>query len=400
MKFKADVVVKNSNNVLHNEAINIKTDLAAAKELQIKDAILYPPFINGHEHLVGNWYPRSGVNRPYKNADIWVEDMKSAPSYKERNKVWINDGKFDLMKGNAKLLTALGIYKNIFCGCNVVQDHASRQKDEYYESFPIKVLKKYRQCHSISMGNWWGDKEPLVEWQETKGKMPFILHLAEGTDERSSRCFPKLKEIGLLQPNTLIIHGIALTKKDIEECAEVGTSICWCPGSNLFLIGETLNVPYALKSGVNVILGTDSTQSGSLNLFKEMQKGYSVFPEIKAKDLYKMITENSRKALFLSKKYGTLSEQSEELLILKRYTDNPFQNLLKVTNDDIRLFIHKGKPIYGEEEFFPYFNLKEADYYFFEKDKTRKFVIGHPEKVLDKINHYLGYKKDFPFLPI
>ena len=35
------------------------------------------PIINSHDHLIGNWYPRSGTNAPYINSHIWVEDNKT-----------------------------------------------------------------------------------------------------------------------------------------------------------------------------------------------------------------------------------------------------------------------------------------------------------------------------------
>ena len=387
------------DNIRQNCSIEIISDQIKSNHSTIDstDCIAYPPFINSHDHLIGNWYPRNGENRPYPNTDIWVHEMKFAPTYLERNKVWVNDGSFSLMEGTAPLLVSLGIYKNICSGCGLVQDHASLQKKEYYEQFPIRVLKEYRQCHSISIGNWWGDKSPEEEMAETKGKMPFILHLAEGTDERAYKDFTELKKRNLLKANTLMIHGIALTKKEIEECAEIGASVCWCPESNEFLIGRSIDVPFCLEKGMKVVLGTDSTQSGSLNLIAEIKKGHEMFPHIPMKEIYKMISTTPQKTLFLDGHYGRSKEQTQDILLIKKKSEDPFNNLLEIDFHDIEFFLYHGKPIYGDTKFLSYFEYDPQDYYFFNEGKC--FVIGHPENTLTEIDNYLHYHKDFPFLP-
>jgi len=401
MKIKVNTCVYNANHVSSNVNIKIESPILNHKNSlwNTTDIIAYPPFINGHDHLIGNWFPKSGNNRHYPNSDIWVEDMKHAPSYLERDKVWINDDNFNLLKGNAYLLTNLGVYKNIFSGCNVVQDHISKQKDEYYDSFPINVIRNYTQCHSISMGNWWGDKSAVEEWKESKGEMPFILHLAEGIDEKSKNDFSTLKKLGLLQPNTLIVHGIALTKEEIKECAKAGSSICWCPESNLFLIGKSIDVETCLEYGVNLILGTDSTQSGSENLLAEIKVAKNMFPQIPMKEIFKMFTTNACKALFLPDSCGKLEDITSDILLINKKDEDAFENLLHLDILDIELQLYQGIPIYGNPKYLVDFDIEPADYYFFETGKKKKFVIGHPEKICNTINNILGYHKYFPYLP-
>ncbi len=52
------------------------------------NAIAYIPLINSHDHLISNWVPRAGNNRPYKNSHIWVEDMKESFAFQERDIFW------------------------------------------------------------------------------------------------------------------------------------------------------------------------------------------------------------------------------------------------------------------------------------------------------------------------
>jgi hypothetical protein len=325
--------------------------------------------------------------------------MRFTPPFLERNRVWINDGKFDLTQGNAPLIIKLGVYKNLFSGCVVVQDHITNQKPVYYEDNPILVLKKYTQCHSLSMGNWWGGEDAVTEWKKAEMKKPFVVHLGEGTDEDARMCFPKLISMGLLQPNTIMVHGIALNRNQLKQVAESGATICWCPESNFFLIGQTLDIFSCLELGVNVVIGTDSTMSGGINLLSEIKYLKNKIPDFPMKEVFRMITTNASKALFLDESYGRLCESNTNLLLLEKNHDDAFENILYSETENISLFIHQGMPIYGDQRFMKDFNLNEDDYYLFEINQKKKFVLGHPERITNRIDEILGYHKDFPFLP-
>jgi hypothetical protein len=374
--------------------------LKKGSELNFRNSYAYAPLINSHDHLVGNWFPKAGDNSPYQNSDIWVEDMRKSNSFLERCKIWPADSRFNLTEGTAYILTTLGVYKSIFSGCNAIQDHIKNQKDEYYDSFPINVIKDYKQAHTLTMGNWWGGKTPKEEWLESEMRMPFVLHLGEGVDENARSGFPTLVEMDLLQPNTLIIHGIALNKQQLQHIADVGANVCWCPNSNMFLIEKTLDVETALESNVNVVIGTDSTLSGSINLFDELKSARNLYPKLDAKEIYKMISINAAKALYLDSSYGNLiSDRIDNLLILANNDDNPFENVIKSESEDVEFLMHQGKPIYGNVEHFEKFDLNDTDYYFFKLGKTEKFVAGHPEELTKKIDEILGFHKKLPYIP-
>jgi len=224
------------------------------------------------------------------------------------------------------------------------------------------------------------------------------LHLAEGTNQVAKQDFAKLEAEDLLQPNTLIIHGISLTEAEIEKCATAGASICICPGSNMFLIGKTIDVKACQKYGVNLVLGTDSTMSGNLNLLHEIKYTAQIFPELAPQDIYKMCTENAAKALFLPPSFGKLTTNTPHLLVTRKLHTDPFVNLTKIEQNDIRLLIHNGIPILGDAELLNAFQIQEADYFFFPVGNQKKFVYGHPEKTTGKIDETLGYHKKFPYL--
>lgn len=402
------MIIRPSISVLSSDRVEIKLDLdlhlkvpGVGPELCVSEkTIAYSPMINSHDHLIGNWYPRAGDKRPYHNSHIWVEDMKESFSFHERNQFWMNDGRFRLVEPASLLLAQLGAYKNLFSGCMVVQDHAPVQEDLYYQSMPIQVISAFRQCHSITLENWWGGESAEEEMRLTENKIPYIIHLGEGTDAITKAEFSELVNRGLLRPNTLMIHGIAFTEKDLEQVAAAGASVCWCPTSNYYLIGETLKVEKALELGVNVCLGTDSTMSGGINMIDEFITAHKHFPDIPLKTLFKMATQNARRALMLPEHYGFLDpSQTRNLLLMDKLDSDPFENLLASDPANIGLLVLDGIPLYGDSSWLEFISLETKGYSTFRTGNKEKFVIGDPQDLNDQIDSVLGYHKDFPYLP-
>ena len=395
------VSVISPDRVERNVALRLRASGSEHSEpLVVPGAIAYVPLINSHDHLVGNWVPRAGDKRPYPNSHIWVEDMKESFSFHERNNFWANDGSFKLCEGGALHMALLGSYKNLFSGCGTVQDHAPVQDSCYYNSFPVNVISAFRQCHSITLGNWWGGKTASEEMHLSHGKLPFVIHLAEGVDDLTAREFSKLEKQGLLKDNTLMIHGIALSEAELERIAATGASVCWCPSSNYYLIGETLKIDLALKHGVNVVIGTDSTMSGGVNLIAEFDVIHQKHPGLPLNLLYRMVTENAVRALKLPARYGNLDpEHCENLLLVDGVDQDPFENLLIMEAASIQLMVVDGIARFGDLEWMERLKLEEDKYTTFRTGNKEKFVLGDPMELNDEVDAALGYHKDFPYLP-
>ena len=397
MKIIAGLGVIDPGDTRENLSLNLPGN---GPDLNIPHSTAYVPLINAHDHLVGNWVPRAGDNRPYPNSHIWVEDMKSSFAFQERNKYWFNDGSFNLLEPTAHTVAKLGAYKNLFSGVGIVHDHAPLQQNAYYDAMPIIVPRRFRQCHSITLGNWWGGGSPEEEMRLSEGKMPYIIHLGEGTDEVSHGEFTELEKRGLLKPNTMMIHGIAFSKEEITRIARVGATVCWCPGSNYYLIGKTFDIDSAISAGANVVIGTDSTMSGEINLIREFEIIREHFPQITARHMYQMVTQNAAKALYLDPSYASLNPQkTDNLLLLDRLESDPFENLLAMEMPGIKLLIVNGIARYGDSEYLDFLDCADDEYTIFRTGNREKFVLGDPLEINDQIDAALGYHKDFPFLP-
>lgn len=108
--------------------------------------------------------------------------------------------------------------------------------------------------------------------------VPLHIHLAETVTETEQclaatglRPLQYVHELGLLTPKTTIAHGVDLTEAEIDLLAETGTVVAHNPESNMKLASGIANVPYMLRRGVPVSLGTDGAASNNaLNMFTEM----------------------------------------------------------------------------------------------------------------------------------
>jgi len=104
-------------------------------------------------------------------------------------------------------------------------------------------------------------------------------HAAETAQENDAcqkkhglRVIPYLDQLGLLGPDTLLAHGVALDTTDRKLLAQTGTAVAHCPKSNMKLGSGIAPIAALQADGVTVGLGTDGAASNNaLNLFSEMQ---------------------------------------------------------------------------------------------------------------------------------
>lgn len=102
-------------------------------------------------------------------------------------------------------------------------------------------------------------------------------HLCEHRDEVSFclqqyRLRPAefLDRCGMLGPNVLTAHNVALSESDIKLLAERKVNIVHCPFANLINHGVP-KTPRLLEAGCSVGLGSDGAAYNSVDLFEEMR---------------------------------------------------------------------------------------------------------------------------------
>ena len=139
-----------------------------------------------------------------------------------------------------------------------------------------------------------------------------------------------LDRIGILDENTLMVHGIWLDDDDIDIISKRRSTVSHNPQSNMKLASGIAPVPSLLTAGVTVGLGTDGCASNNdLDLFREMDTAAKLHkvnlmdPTVMdAKTVLKMATIDGAKAIGLEKYVGSL-EPGKQADVIIIDTDKP-----------------------------------------------------------------------------
>lgn len=300
--------------------------------LDVNGGLFLPGLVNAHDHLAMNNFGKIKYRDSYPNAHEWSLDIEARfdtdPAITLPRAVPIADRLF------------IGGIKNLLAGVTTVCHHDPWHRSLDQRDFPVRVVKRFGYCHSIQRG---GDIQR--SFRNTPHGTPWIIHLAEGTDDASTRELDTLNELGCLNSNTVIVHGVGLTGGQRCKMIERGASLIWCPSSNLFLLGETAQVREMAQAG-RVALGTDSRLTGERDIWFELRAARET-GQLPAHDLFRLVTRDAARILRLD--VGEIAiGASADLLILLAPRGEPFDDLLNFNRADAQLVLMGGKPRYGD----------------------------------------------------
>ncbi len=299
---------------------------------------LYPALVNAHDHFELNLFPRLG-RPPYASSLDWALDIHSQDAAVIKA----------LQKVPLEVCLWWSAVKNLISGVSVAVHHNSYHALFDKKHFPIRIVKRITWAHSLYM-----DKK--VSRKLFKNGYPFVFHAAEGFDEKTFSEIDQLDAMGILNANTVLVHGVALSETQIEKLALRRVSLVWCPSSNLFLFKRT--APMAkLKSRLKVALGTDSTASGSPTLWEEMHAAHRT-GLASPKEIFQMASSNAVDIFKLSDYSGLIKlDTAADLLILPIRHANWWENLVASSSCDMKLLLHEGSPRVVDSEICPQIGL-------------------------------------------
>jgi len=131
-----------------------------------------------------------------------------------------------------------------------------------------------------------------------------------------------LDRLGLLDPHTLCVHVVKVSKEEVDLLKHSGAGVCLCPRSNLFIGNGLPPVNRLLEAQISCALGTDSLASNTdLNLFEEMRvlmERCSISPDV----VLAMATLHGSRNLGLGSTYGSLEKGKKWLAIRVAATDS------------------------------------------------------------------------------
>ena len=226
---------------------------SAAPELDLEGYVALPGRINAHDHLEFALFPRLGEGR-WPNAKAWAE----AVYHPEQPPVC------DHLRVPKPDRLLWGGLRNLLGGVTTVCHHNAFDPQVFDQSFPVRVLRRFGWAHSPAF-----EPDLASRRRATPLGAPFILHLGEGTDDSSRLEILELDAAGLLDAQTVAVHGVAFDREGLELLSRRAGSLVWCPSSNLFSLGETLDFG-SLPDGLPVALGTDSPLTAAGDFFDEL----------------------------------------------------------------------------------------------------------------------------------
>ena len=191
---------------------------------------LLPGLVNAHDHLQFNNFSRTKFQDRYRNVAGWVADVSarrtSDPGLATANSTAVE----------RRVLT--GVVKNLLSGVTTVVHHDPWHAALTQSDLPVHVLREFGWSHSLGVS---GESRVQREFRETPPHQPWIVHAAEGIDAGAADEFERLEALGCIADNSVLVHGLGLTRAQRARLIDARGTVIWCPSSNLFLFGRTLD---------------------------------------------------------------------------------------------------------------------------------------------------------------
>ncbi len=302
--------------------------------IELRDYMVFPGLINAHDHLELNHYPRIKFRDRYDNAHAWGEDVSARLAdspFKELQAYPLRD----------RCLT--GGLKNILSGVTTVAHHNPLHRPLKSRQFQVQVTHNYGWAHSLHFA----DTATIQAEYARSAPHPFMIHLAEGTDEIARTEMQQLADLGCLSARTVLIHGVGLTAEDAQFAIQKGASLVWCPSTNQYLLGQTADVRPWLESG-RLMLGSDSRLTADGDLLDELRAAH-VTGQLSPAELFQTVTSAPAQLLNLLDRGHLQVGHQADLLILSKQA-NPYLALINTRRADISLVMRQGQIMVGDSD--------------------------------------------------
>ena len=309
--------------------------------IDLDGAVVLPGMINAHDHLELNSFGRLKWRDRYANVREWIADFQprfaSDPALATATRDTLDDR------------LRVGVLKNVLCGVTTVCHHNPLHQS-IRRGLPLRVVHKYRFSHSLGID---GDRLAKVHHQ-TPSNYPWIVHAAEGVDGDAAAEIDRLDKLGCLTPNTVLVHGVALSASLAARAIERGASLVWCPTSNHYLFGATADVRPFDDAG-KLALGSDSRLSGEGDLLDEIRAAHAT-RQLSPRSLVRAVTDGAARILRLDGRGQLARGATADLCVIRRLASDPATTVVMARRADVRLTMVAGHPLVSDAQLAPVFD--------------------------------------------
>lgn len=316
--------------------------------IDLRDHLVFPGLINAHEHLHVNAVPPLPSVAPFPNSYAWM-------------------AAFDDHFQHPDVAAALGVpksirlrhgaLKNLLAGVTCVVHHDPWHPALDDPGFPVALSRDHGWAYALG----WPDFGPPVRgsFEATPPERPWMIHLAEGTDDVAASELTHLDQLKCLGPNTVLVHGVGMSPGDISRVIDAGAAVVWCPSSNLTLLGCTLD-PHGLQAVGRLTLGSDSRLSGSRDLLDEL-KVAGAESHFDAATLLSLVTIAAADILRLPMHGRLMAGTPADLVIVTNRGGQPAESLAGLGRSELRAVVRDGAPRIADPDFADWFAAAGID---------------------------------------
>jgi cytosine/adenosine deaminase-related metal-dependent hydrolase len=326
---------------------------AGASVVACADGVISPGLVNPHEHMTfqNNGPVPHGTQR-YENRSDWQGARgHTRLEYKSgANQIVQTYGELRfLMSGTTTMAGgggAAGLVRNVDASLEKLEGLPIQLADS--DVFPLGTPGK-----NIAAGCDYTEPRPSSRVAVLESYLP---HISEGIDAEAHNEFTCLSEgeHDLIERQTGIIHGVALTPDDAALVRSEMAKVVWSPRSNVDLYGNTASVVMLDMAGVALALGTDWVPSGSMNMLRELHCADSLNKiyfdgHFSDADLWRMATMNGALAVGAGHAIGMLKTgYLADIAIYDGKKSKDFRAVLDAGVEDVALVLRGGRALYGD----------------------------------------------------